>query len=93
MKDHAIKSFTMMATAYPAWAEKFDRAMIETWGSFVEELPAEILEEAISRLVRSCKFPPSPAEIHEMANKVRFERRHDGRTIAEIMAEARKGGV
>lgn len=93
MKAHALKAFEMMAAAYPVWAEKFDDPMLDAWGSFVEDLPASELGTAITRLVRVCKFPPTVAEIHEMADRIRHEGRHGGRTIYDVMSDARKGGV
>lgn len=93
MRTHSWRAFQLMAVAYPSWAERFDTAMIEAWGSLVEEIPGSVLTEAIGRLVKASRFPPSVAEIHELARGLGHDQRFAVRTMSELHAAAKRGGV
>lgn len=92
MSDHTLDAFETLAVAFPFWAEKLGESAVELWCGMVQEIEPDLLSEAIRRLVRTAKFPPSIAEIHATAQTVAWERRHNGRTMADVMAEARRGG-
>ena len=67
MKAHTAKAFRSLCTAYPRWSEAFTPEMVEEWGQMVEDIPADRLQPAILRIVRSSRFAPSVAEIYAAA--------------------------
>ena len=93
MRAHTWRAFQLMAVAYPSWAERFDDQMIDAWGSLVEEIPGAVLTEAVGRLVKASRFPPSVAEIHELARGLGHDQRFAVRTMSELHAAAKRGGV
>lgn len=92
MTKHTAKAFRMLALAYPFWGEKFGRDEQDGWSRFFEDMDPKMLIDAVEHLVKTTTFPPSPGEIRATAERLWRERRHNGRTMADVMAESRRGG-
>lgn len=68
--------FATLKIAYPAWYEKhFGDPKAESlgrrvWLSCVKDLGDEAVERGLHRMVKECKFPPSPSDFLELCKRV-----------------------
>lgn len=84
MKRHTHNAFKLLEAAYPRWAAAFDRETIELWGTLVEDVPASALLDAVRRLAKTSKFPPTIAEIREAAHADDEPSPEELRRLAEL---------
>ncbi|VVP56935.1 replication protein P [Pseudomonas fluorescens] len=68
--------FATLKTAFPAWYEKHygdaraEQLARRVWMTGIQELGDEAVNRGLQRMVRECKFPPSPCDFMDLCRRV-----------------------
>lgn len=62
---HIAEVFAVFGEAYPKWEVR--ERTVEVWASLLADVPADALKRAAVQYARTSKFPPTVAELREIA--------------------------
>ncbi|WP_338799534.1 replication protein P [Pseudomonas monteilii] len=92
LRDAVRRIFTTLKITFPAWYEKhYGEARAEqlarrVWRETIMELNDAAVDRGLHRMVKECKFPPSPSDFLDLCRRV-----DDMPTVQEAWQEALMG--
>ena len=74
-KQDVVKMFALVKTAYPYAYKEVDEntldRLVDIWLECFEEYSAEIVKFAFKQSIKSCKMPPTIADVTEQIEKLK----------------------
>jgi hypothetical protein len=76
-KKEAVQILAILKAAYPSsyngMTKEEANGTISVWAMQFADMPADIVMMAIHKLISSCKFPPSVAEVKDKIKSIHWE--------------------
>lgn len=76
LRDAVRRIFTTLKITFPAWYEKHfgemraEQLARRVWRETIIDLSDEAVDRGLHRMVKECKFPPSPSDFLELCQRV-----------------------
>lgn len=76
LRDAVRRIFTTLKITFPAWYEKHygderaEHLARRVWRETISELGDEAVDRGLHRMVKECKFPPSPSDFLDLCKRV-----------------------